>query len=90
MKPAPEGPGRKISECIAAARRREQELGYAPTPDAEFAADVQAAIDERGEEIAQRIDGALAQFESGEFFSADESPADMERRKKAWLDERKL
>jgi len=43
----PEGPGRKISECIALARQHERELGYAPVPDAEFAADVQAAVEER-------------------------------------------
>jgi antitoxin (DNA-binding transcriptional repressor) of toxin-antitoxin stability system len=46
---APEGPGRRISEAIALARRHERELGYAPVPDAEFAADVQAAVDERTE-----------------------------------------
>jgi hypothetical protein len=29
----------------------------------------------------------FGQFERGEFFSADESQADMERRKAAWLNE---
>ena len=43
----PRGPGRKISECIALAKAREAELGYAPTPDPDFANDVQAAIDAR-------------------------------------------
>lgn len=41
----PQGPGRKLSECIAIAKAYEVELGYAPVPDADFAADVQAAID---------------------------------------------
>jgi antitoxin (DNA-binding transcriptional repressor) of toxin-antitoxin stability system len=41
----PRGPGRKISECIALAKAHEAELGYAPTPDPDFAKDVQAAID---------------------------------------------
>jgi hypothetical protein len=41
----PQSPGRKLSECIATAKAYEEELGYAPVPDADFAADVQAAID---------------------------------------------
>jgi hypothetical protein len=41
----PQGPGRKLSECIAIAKAYEEELGYAPVPDADFAADVQAAVD---------------------------------------------
>jgi antitoxin (DNA-binding transcriptional repressor) of toxin-antitoxin stability system len=45
----PRGPGRKISECIALAKAHEAELGYAPTPDPDFAKDVQAAIDARRE-----------------------------------------
>ena len=40
----PQGPGRELSECIAIAKVYEEELGYAPVPDADFAADVQAAI----------------------------------------------
>lgn len=40
----PPGPGRKVSECIAIAKAYEEHLGYAPVPDADFAADVQAAI----------------------------------------------
>jgi antitoxin (DNA-binding transcriptional repressor) of toxin-antitoxin stability system len=41
----PQGPGRKISECIAHARAYEEKLGYAPVPDPEFANDVQTARD---------------------------------------------
>ena len=41
----PQRPGRKISECIALAKAYEEKLGYAPMPDADFAKDVQAAID---------------------------------------------
>ena len=47
----PEGPGRKLSECIAIARVHEENLGYAPVPDADFAADVQAAIDAHREPL---------------------------------------
>ena len=39
-------------------------------------------------EIGEKIDRALAQFERGEFYSADESRTEMQRRKKAWLEER--
>lgn len=45
----PRGPGRKISECIALAKAHEEQLGYAPTPDPDFAKDVRAAIDARRE-----------------------------------------
>lgn len=41
----PEGPGRKLSECIAIAKAYEENLGYSPVPDADFGADVQAAVD---------------------------------------------
>jgi antitoxin (DNA-binding transcriptional repressor) of toxin-antitoxin stability system len=48
LKPSqPGGPGRKLSECIALAKAYEDELGYSPSPDAEFAKDVQAGIDSR-------------------------------------------
>ena len=40
----PQGPGRKISHCIALARAHEEKLGHVPVPDPDFAADVQAAI----------------------------------------------
>jgi hypothetical protein len=41
----PQGPGRKIGECIALAKAHERKLGYAPEPDADFAKDLQAAVD---------------------------------------------
>ena len=47
----PEAPGRKLSECIAIAKAYEENLGYAPVPDADFAADVQAAIDAHREPL---------------------------------------
>jgi antitoxin (DNA-binding transcriptional repressor) of toxin-antitoxin stability system len=40
-----EGPGRDIDECIALAKAYEKKLGYAPTADAEWAADLQEFID---------------------------------------------
>jgi antitoxin (DNA-binding transcriptional repressor) of toxin-antitoxin stability system len=40
----PEGPGRRISECIALAKAHEEKLGYTPVPDPDFARDVRAAI----------------------------------------------
>jgi Arc/MetJ-type ribon-helix-helix transcriptional regulator len=39
-------------------------------------------------EIDRKIDRATAQFESGQYYTAEESRADMERRKAAWLAER--
>ena len=47
----PQAPGRKISECVALARAYEEELGYAPVPDPDFARDVQAAIDAHREPL---------------------------------------
>src|ERR671927_255938 len=47
----PQGPGRKLSECIAIAKAYEEHLGYAPVPDSDFAADVQAAIDAHREPL---------------------------------------
>ncbi len=47
----PEGPGRKLSECIAIAKAYEQSLGCAPVPDTDFAADVQAAVDAHREPL---------------------------------------
>ncbi len=47
----PQGPGRKISECIALAKAYEAKLGYAPVPDPDFARDVQAAIDAHSEPL---------------------------------------
>lgn len=45
----PQGPGRTLSECIAIAKAYEEELGYTPVPDADLAADIQAAVDARRE-----------------------------------------
>jgi len=39
--------------------------------------------------IGEKIERAFEQFDRGEFFSAEESQADMEKRKAAWLTERK-
>lgn len=47
----PQGPGRKLSECVALAKAYEEKLGYAPVPDSGFAADVQAAIDAHREPL---------------------------------------
>jgi antitoxin (DNA-binding transcriptional repressor) of toxin-antitoxin stability system len=47
----PQGPGRKISECIALAKAYEEKLGYAPVPDPDFAKDVQEAIDAHREPL---------------------------------------
>ena len=47
----PQGPGRKISECIAVAKAREERLGYAPVPDPDFAKDGQAAIEAHREPL---------------------------------------
>jgi antitoxin ParD1/3/4 len=40
-------------------------------------------------EIGDKIERAFEQFERGEFFSAEESQADMEKRKATWLRERR-
>ena len=40
--------------------------------------------------IHEKIERAFAQFERGEFFSADESRANMEKHKANWLAEHKL
>ena len=47
----PRQAGRKISECIALAKAREEMLGDSPTPDAGFASDVQDGIDAHREPI---------------------------------------
>jgi antitoxin (DNA-binding transcriptional repressor) of toxin-antitoxin stability system len=47
----PQAPGRKLSECIALAKAYEARLGYAPIPDADFAKDVLAGINERSEPL---------------------------------------
>ena len=48
---APQPVGRKISDCIELAKAHEAKLGYQPTPDPDFAKDVQEGIDERREPI---------------------------------------
>jgi len=48
---ASQGPGRSIDECIALAKVYEARLGHAPVPDADFAKDVQAAIDAHQEPL---------------------------------------
>ncbi len=40
--------------------------------------------------IHDKIERSFAQFENGEFFTAEESRADMERRKAAWQADRKV
>ncbi len=45
-------------------------------------------LHQQREEIAERVDRAFEQFERGDFFTAEESIADMEKRKSAWLAER--
>jgi Arc/MetJ-type ribon-helix-helix transcriptional regulator len=41
------------------------------------------------DEVAKKINRAFEQFERGEFLTSEESIADMERRKSAWLSEHK-
>ena len=47
----PQALGRKISECIALAKAYEEKLGYAPVPDADYARDVQAAVEAHREPL---------------------------------------
>ena len=47
----PQSPGRKISECIALAKAYEDRLGHTPVPDADFAGDVQAAVNAHREPL---------------------------------------
>jgi Arc/MetJ-type ribon-helix-helix transcriptional regulator len=41
------------------------------------------------QEIAEKIDRAFEQIERGEFLTAEESVADLERRKSVWMAEHK-
>ncbi len=41
-------------------------------------------LSEQKEEIAEKIERAFGQFERGQFLSAEQSRADMEKRKAAW------
>jgi hypothetical protein len=51
----PQGPGRSIDECIALAKAYEERLGFASVPDADFAKDVQAAIDAYREPLSPPV-----------------------------------
>jgi hypothetical protein len=42
-------------------------------------------LHEERDSIHEKIERAFAQFERGEFLTAEESQADMEERKAAWL-----
>jgi Arc/MetJ-type ribon-helix-helix transcriptional regulator len=42
------------------------------------------SLDEQSS-VEEKIEGAFAQFERGEFFSAEESRADLEKQKAIWL-----
>jgi antitoxin ParD1/3/4 len=46
-------------------------------------------LQDRKDLINEKIERAFGQFERGEFFSAEESRANMEKRKAAWLAEQK-
>jgi Arc/MetJ-type ribon-helix-helix transcriptional regulator len=45
-------------------------------------------LDENKAAVNEKIERAFEQFDRGEFFSADQSRADMEKRKAEWLRER--
>lgn len=40
-------------------------------------------------DISEKIERAFSQFERGEYFSADQSRTEMEKRKASWRDEHK-
>jgi hypothetical protein len=42
-------------------------------------------LDEHKQEITEKIERVFEQFERGEFLSAEESKAEMQKRKAAWL-----
>jgi putative addiction module CopG family antidote len=46
-------------------------------------------LDAHKREIGEKIERAFEQFECGEFLSAEESRADMDKRKAAWLGKQK-
>ena len=46
-------------------------------------------LHDQREAIAEKIDRAFGQFERGEYFTDEQSRVEMERRKAAWLAERK-
>ena len=43
---------------------------------------------DHNQDIAEKIERAFEQFERGEFFTAEESRTDMEKRKAVWLADR--
>jgi len=45
-------------------------------------------LNENRTEVNDKIERAFGQFDRGEFFSAEQSKADMEKRKAEWLRER--
>jgi Arc/MetJ-type ribon-helix-helix transcriptional regulator len=45
-------------------------------------------LDENKAAVSEKIERAFGQLDRGEFFSADQSRADMEKRKADWLRER--
>ena len=55
----------------------------------EILRDEEERLQEQKGQVSEKIERALAQFERGEFFPAEESRADMEKRKAAWLHEQK-
>ena len=46
-------------------------------------------LHEQKTEVGEKIERAFGQFERGEFFSDEDSRADMEKRKTAWLNDQK-
>jgi len=46
-------------------------------------------LHDKKDEVAEKIERAFGQFERGEFFSAEESRADLAKRKEVWLTEQK-
>jgi len=46
-------------------------------------------LHEQKDEVAEKIERAFGQFERGDFFSAEDSRADLMKRKEAWLNDQK-
>lgn len=92
-----------VSRSLQAALRPEHEQVIAQTiqsgayqnPDDVIARALEVLRDEeewlhdQKTEVAEKIERAFGQFERGEFFSAEESRADMEKRKTTWPNEQK-
>jgi antitoxin (DNA-binding transcriptional repressor) of toxin-antitoxin stability system len=62
----PQSPARKISECIGLAKAYEERLGHTPVPDADFAGDVQAAVNGHREPLNQRSEDDPEVQDTGE------------------------